>query len=194
MSDKILVPYVIGRSVWATMTDANTGQMWNVSSGAWATFAPGSASAFALLLTDANGIGVYSADSPITGNPANICITAYDVAGASWVIGDTPIGGAQVSWSGFDLMTPLTGSVYVEGRVTDASPLADQFIGNAELSSVDDFYCGPDGKMKLVFTEGVLKGLNRQVIDYVGATRKLIVKAFPVAPSNGDCFYLMAGN
>jgi hypothetical protein len=194
MPDRIYVPYVAGRKVSVTLTHVYTAQMWNFTAAAWQAFASGSAAQFALALTDASGIGQYSGVFPAIGAPADVFLAPYDVAGAAWATTDIPIGGAQVAYDGFDLVTPLTGQVYLEGQVTDANPRPDSFLGNTSLSSVDQFYSSPNGRMKLCFVEGALRGLNRQVVDYIGATRKLTVKAFPVAPANGDCFYLIAGN
>lgn len=84
---------------------------------------------------------------------------------------------------------------YITSSVDDAGPGADDFNGQSALSSTDNFY----QYSIVVFLEGALQGLARQVSSYTGATRKFLFTGsgenadapFPTAPANGDDFMII---
>jgi hypothetical protein len=81
-------------------------------------------------------------------------------------------------------------SPFTQFTVTDASPLAGSFKGDAGLSATDDRY----NQRWLAFISGALKGEARKVSDYVGSTKTFsfagvagaLDAPFPAAPANGD--------
>lgn len=83
----------------------------------------------------------------------------------------------------------------IDGSVNDAGPAAGDFDGDSGLSATDDFYNGSI----LVFTSGSLKGIAREISDYVGSSRNLQFNGtgadadapFPSAPANGDRFKIL---
>ena len=78
--------------------------------------------------------------------------------------------------------------VQITGSVSDATPAAGNFDGNAGLSATGDFYNG----MVLVFTGGTLAGIARRINDYNGTTKNIVLEnSFPVAPANTDAFSII---
>lgn len=112
---------------------------------------------------------------------------------------------------------PFLGTLHA-GRIDDSSPDTDEFNGDTNLSSDDDFY----NHWILTFLTGDNAGLAREVMDYDGTNRtftfgetdyrfkahyELIIALyglapsefvglsfgdFPATPSNGDAFLLFA--
>ena len=77
----------------------------------------------------------------------------------------------------------------IEGNVSDSTPAAGDFDGNAALSATDDFY----NNMLLVFTTGDLTGYVARINDYTGTSRNISLSAsLPSAPGNGDEFCILA--
>jgi len=78
---------------------------------------------------------------------------------------------------------PLSDSVQAS-----PSPTTSAFAGSSALSSSDDFY----KRSTLLFTSGALKGLDRKVTGYTGATRTFaFATVWPTAPSSSDTFRLV---
>lgn len=83
----------------------------------------------------------------------------------------------------------------IDGSVSDAGPLAGDFDGDSGLSATDDFY----NNAVLVFTSGSLKGIAREISDYVGSSKNIQFNGatgaadapFPSAPANGDRFKIL---
>lgn len=82
----------------------------------------------------------------------------------------------------------LNDLIQLTGSISDATPAAGNFDGNAGLSATDDFYNG----MILVFTSGTLAGIARRVNDYTGTSKNIVLEnSFPVVPTNGDAFSII---
>lgn len=86
--------------------------------------------------------------------------------------------------------------VTIKATVNDGAPTAGSFIGSSGLDGThDDYYAG----CTLVFTTGSLQGIARKVSSYTSSTKTFHFtgltgdadQAFPIAPSNGDAFYLI---
>jgi hypothetical protein len=129
-----------------------------------------------------NSKGVYRVDCP----DAGFATGADEV---TWTVTGT---GIEPSTRLIDLIDPVT----ISATVNDGSAAAGSFIGSAGLDgSHDDFYAG----CTLVFTSGSLQGIARKVSSYTSSTKTLHFsgatgdadQAFPMAPSNGDSFYLI---
>lgn len=77
---------------------------------------------------------------------------------------------------------------YKPGTVNDPSSTTAVFIGNNELSSIDDFYNGS----VLAFTSGSLQGKAAKITDYAGSSRTFtFLSGFPAAPANGVSFIII---
>lgn len=83
---------------------------------------------------------------------------------------------------------------FIETSVSDLTPAVGDFTAAAGLSAVDDFYNGS----RILFTSGALKGVERSVSDYTGATRTFAFTGvtgqndapWPSAPADGDTFII----
>jgi len=78
--------------------------------------------------------------------------------------------------------------IQITSNVDDVSPTAGDFDGAAGLSGTDDFY----NRQLLIFSSGALAGLARNIGDYTGSSKNIILtNPFPVAPANGDNFSIV---
>ena len=84
-------------------------------------------------------------------------------------------------------MEKLYEGAFISSSIPSGTPTTSSFIGTG-LSSTNDFY----NDMLVVFTSGTLKGIPRKITDYAGATLTFTTGAFPVAPSVGDTFIVIA--
>ena len=74
----------------------------------------------------------------------------------------------------------------VYGFVNDTSATATSFVGDSSLSANDDAYNG----LILQFQSGAQAGQRTRITDYVGATKTFTVDALPLAPADGDLFFI----
>ena len=76
----------------------------------------------------------------------------------------------------------------IDSTVTDASATTTTFATDLD-SAVDDFY----NDSMLVFTDGALTGQVRSIVDYVGATKTIVVEEpLTSAPVNGVAFTIVS--
>ena len=85
----------------------------------------------------------------------------------------------------FDV-SPIVPGV-VPGAVNDVGADSDDFDTNL-TEATNDHYNG----CVIVFTNGVLAGQSRRILDYDGTAKNIIVEsAFTEAPGNGDKFMIL---
>jgi hypothetical protein len=138
MADKIPFGYAAGRTVAMLMFDPVQNLYWNYTSHAFAPFAAGTASQFARLMADANGIGFYTADMDGPAALGDFVIAFYDCKGAQFAVGDNVVGLCTVAWDGAHLVQDALHNAYAAGptgfrNAQYLNPTAD----NPDLKSYD---------------------------------------------------------
>lgn len=84
----------------------------------------------------------------------------------------------------------------IRGTVTTVSSGSSFILDSADLSATDDVYNG----LWLVFTTGACRGISRLIGDYNGTSKQVDFSgagnagAFPVAPSVGDAWMILAAS
>jgi hypothetical protein len=106
------------------------------------------------------------------------------------LIWDEPLTGAthNVATSSGKRLRQSTAFQQIDSTVIDASATATTFITGLD-SAVDDFY----NDSMLVFTDGALAGQVRSIVDYVGATKTIVLEEpLTSAPANGVAFTIVS--
>jgi hypothetical protein len=106
------------------------------------------------------------------------------------LIWDEPLTGAthNVATSSGKRLRQATAFQQIDSTVIDASASTTTFVTGL-TSAVDDFY----NDSMLVFTDGALAGQVRSIVDYVGATKTIILEeALTSAPVNGVAFTIVS--
>jgi hypothetical protein len=106
------------------------------------------------------------------------------------LIWDEPLTGAthNVATSSGKRLRQSTAFQQIDSTVIDASATTTTFITGLD-SAVDDFY----NDSMLVFTDGALAGQVRSIVDYVGATKTIVLEeALTSAPVNGVAFTIVS--
>jgi hypothetical protein len=106
------------------------------------------------------------------------------------LIWDEPLTGAthNVATSSGKRLRQTTAFQQIDSTVVDASATTTTFVTGL-TSAVDDFY----NDSMLVFTDGALAGQVRAILDYVGATKTIILEeALTSAPVNGVAFAIVS--
>jgi hypothetical protein len=106
------------------------------------------------------------------------------------LIWDEPLTGAthNVATSSGKRLRQTTAFQQIDSTVVDASATTTTFVTGLD-SAVDDFY----NDSMLVFTDGALAGQVRSIVDYVGATKTIILEeALTSAPVNGVAFTIVS--
>jgi hypothetical protein len=106
------------------------------------------------------------------------------------LIWDEPLTGAthNVATSSGKRLRQTTAFQQIDSTVIDASATTTTFVTGL-TSAVDDFY----NDSMLVFTDGALAGQVRAILDYVGATKTIILEeALTSAPVNGVAFAIVS--
>jgi hypothetical protein len=106
------------------------------------------------------------------------------------LIWDEPLTGAthNVATSSGKRLRQSTAFQQIDSTVIDASATTTTFVTGL-TSAVDDFY----NDSMLVFTDGALAGQVRSIVDYVGATKTIILEeALTSAPVNGVAFTIVS--
>ncbi|MFQ5493936.1 MAG: beta strand repeat-containing protein [Phycisphaerae bacterium] len=117
--------------------------------------------------------------------------TAGSLAKGTEITGFNDLSAAQVNTEVDTAIADanLNDLVQITGSVSDTTPAAGNFDGDAGLSATDNFYVG----QVLIFTAGAMAGLGRRISGYTGATKNIVLEnAFPAAPANGDAFSIVA--
>jgi hypothetical protein len=106
------------------------------------------------------------------------------------LIWDEPLTGAthNVATSSGKRLRQATAFQQIDSTVIDASATTTTFATGLD-SAVDNFY----NDSMLVFTDGALAGQVRSIVDYVGATKTIILEeALTSAPVNGVAFTIVS--
>jgi hypothetical protein len=106
------------------------------------------------------------------------------------LIWDEPLTGAthNVATSSGKRLRQTTAFQQIDSTVVDASATTTTFVTGL-TSSVNDFY----NDSMLVFTDGALAGQVRAILDYVGATKTIVLEeALTSAPVNGVAFAIVS--
>jgi hypothetical protein len=106
------------------------------------------------------------------------------------LIWDEPLTGAthNVATSSGKRLRQATAFQQIDSTVIDASATTTTFVTGLD-SAVDNFY----NDSMLVFTDGALAGQVRSIVDYVGATKTIILEeALTSAPVNGAAFTIVS--
>jgi hypothetical protein len=106
------------------------------------------------------------------------------------LIWDEPLTGAthNVATSSGKRLRQSTAFQQIDSTVIDASATTTTFITGLD-SAVDDFY----NDSMLVFTDGALAGQVRSIVDYVGATKTIVLEEpLTSAPVNGVAFTIVS--
>jgi hypothetical protein len=106
------------------------------------------------------------------------------------LIWDEPLTGAthNVATSSGKRLRQSTAFQQIDSTVIDASATATTFVTGLD-SVVDDFY----NDSMLVFTDGALAGQVRSIVDYVGATKTIVLEEpLTSAPVNGVAFTIVS--
>jgi hypothetical protein len=106
------------------------------------------------------------------------------------LIWDEPLTGAthNVATSSGKRLRQSTAFQQIDSTVIDASATTTTFVTGL-TSAVDDFY----NDSMLVFTDGALAGQVRSIVDYVGATKTIVLEEpLTSAPVNGVAFTIVS--
>jgi hypothetical protein len=106
------------------------------------------------------------------------------------LIWDEPLTKAthNVATSSGKRLRQTTAFQQIDSTVIDASATTTTFVTDL-TSTVDDFY----NDSMLVFTDGALVGQVRAILDYVGATKTIVLEeALTSAPVNGVAFAIVS--
>jgi hypothetical protein len=106
------------------------------------------------------------------------------------LIWDEPLTGAthNVATSSGKRLRQSTAFQQIDSTVIDASATTTTFITGLD-SAVDNFY----NDSMLVFTDGALAGQVRSIVDYVGATKTIVLEEpLTSAPVNGVAFTIVS--
>jgi hypothetical protein len=106
------------------------------------------------------------------------------------LIWDEPLTGAthNVATSSGKRLRQSTAFQQIDSTVIDASATTTTFITGLD-SAVDDFF----NDSMLVFTDGDLAGQVRSIVDYVGATKTIVLEEpLTSAPVNGVAFTIVS--
>jgi hypothetical protein len=106
------------------------------------------------------------------------------------LIWDEPLTKAthNVATSSGKRLRQTTAFQQIDSTVIDASATTTTFVTDL-TSAVDDFY----NDSMLVFTDGALAGQVRAILDYVGATKTIVLEeALTSAPVNGVAFAIVS--
>jgi hypothetical protein len=106
------------------------------------------------------------------------------------LIWDEPLTGAthNVATSSGKRLRQSTAFQQIDSTVIDASATTTTFVTGLD-SAVDDFY----NDSMLVFTDGALAGQVRSIVDYVGATKTIVLEEpLTSAPVNGVAFTIVS--
>jgi hypothetical protein len=106
------------------------------------------------------------------------------------LIWDEPLTGAthNVATSSGKRLRQSTAFQQIDSTVIDASATTTTFITGLD-SAVDNFY----NDSMLVFTDGALAGQVRAIVDYVGATKTIVLEEpLTSAPVNGVAFTIVS--
>ena len=125
-----------------------------------------------------------------TTNKVNAELDSAATAALVDLIWDEPLTGAthNVATSSGKRLRQTTAFQQIESTVIDASATTTTFITGLD-SAVDNFY----NDSMLVFTDGALAGQVRSIVDYVGATKTIVLEeALTSAPVNGVAFTIVS--
>jgi hypothetical protein len=106
------------------------------------------------------------------------------------LIWDEPLTKAthNVAHSSGKRLRQTTAFQQIDSTVVDAAATTTTFVTDL-TSAVDDFY----NDSMLVFTDGALAGQVRAILDYVGATKTIVLEeALTSAPVNGVAFAIVS--
>jgi hypothetical protein len=106
------------------------------------------------------------------------------------LIWDEPLTGAthNVATSSGKRLRQSTAFQQIDSTVIDASATTTTFVTGLD-SAVDNFY----NDSMLVFTDGALAGQVRSIVDYVGATKTIVLEEpLTSAPVNGVAFTIVS--
>jgi hypothetical protein len=106
------------------------------------------------------------------------------------LIWDEPLTGAthNVATSSGKRLRQATAFQQIDSTVIDASATTTTFVTGLD-SAVDNFY----NDSMLVFTDGALAGQVRSIVDYVGATKTIVLEEpLTSAPVNGVAFTIVS--
>lgn len=106
------------------------------------------------------------------------------------LIWDEPLTKAthNVATSSGKRLRQTTAFQQIDSTIIDASATTTTFVTGLD-SAVDDFY----NDSMLVFTDGALAGQVRAILDYVGATKTIVLEeALTSAPVNGVAFTIVS--
>jgi hypothetical protein len=106
------------------------------------------------------------------------------------LIWDEPLTGAthNVATSSGKRLRQTTAFQQIESTVVDASATTTTFVTGLD-SAVDNFY----NDSMLVFTDGALAGQVRSIVDYVGATKTIVLEEpLTSVPVNGVAFTIVS--
>jgi hypothetical protein len=92
-----------------------------------------------------------------------------------------------------DLASRLPANFVSSVVLAASTPTTSSIQGDSSttpLIATNDYY----NDSYMVFTSGVLAGISRRILDYVGATRTLtFYTPWPAAASAGDTFIIIGG-
>jgi hypothetical protein len=123
-------------------------------------------------------------------NKVNAELDSAATAALVDLIWDEPLTGAthNVATSSGKRLRQSTAFQQIDSTVIDASATTTTFITGLD-SAVDDFY----SDSMLVFTDGALAGQVRSIVDYIGATKTIILEEpLTSAPVNGVAFTIVS--
>jgi hypothetical protein len=123
-------------------------------------------------------------------NKVNAELDSTATAALVDLIWDEPLTGAthNVATSSGKRLRQSTAFQQIDSTVIDASATTTTFITGLD-SAVDNFY----NDSMLVFTDGALAGQVRSIVDYVGATKTIVLEEpLTSAPVNGVAFTIVS--
>jgi hypothetical protein len=125
-----------------------------------------------------------------TETPPTVELDSAATAALVDLIWDEPLTGAthNVATSSGKRLRQSTAFQQIDSTVIDASATTTTFVTGL-TSAVDDFY----NDSMLVFTDGALAGQVRSIVDYVGATKTIVLEEpLTSAPVNGVAFTIVS--
>jgi hypothetical protein len=125
-----------------------------------------------------------------TETPPTVELDSAATAALVDLIWDEPLTGAthNVATSSGKRLRQSTAFQQIDSTVIDASATTTTFATGLD-SAVDNFY----NDSMLVFTDGALAGQVRSIVDYVGATKTIVLEEpLTSAPVNGVAFTIVS--
>lgn len=134
--------------------------------------------------------GFLPESSTVIGKTVKAVLDSAATAALVDLIWDEPLTGAthNVATSSGKRLRQSTAFQQIDSTVIDASATTTTFITGLD-SAVDDFF----NDSMLVFTDGDLAGQVRSIVDYVGATKTIVLEEpLTSAPVNGVAFTIVS--